>query len=170
MQSYSRSCTCNCCATQAAGAEQLACTADGLQESLLGEDYSSSSGPVSVSRPHQQQLIVHQPFSVDAFIRCVVESWLALLSKCNSANTPSQHQALHVAPADYAQLPCTIVMPACSSLSFLVQCWQQHLCALLAGTLSRCLQSLLGGGSGLSLSLVQVGCLDSSSRAAAASG
>uniref|UniRef100_A0A383WJC3 ELMO domain-containing protein n=1 Tax=Tetradesmus obliquus TaxID=3088 RepID=A0A383WJC3_TETOB len=75
---------------------------DGLQESLLGEDYSSSSGPVSVSRPHQQQLIVHQPFSVDAFIRCVVESWLALLR-----------------------------------------------------TLSRCLQSLLGGGSGLSLSLVQ---------------
>eukprot|EP00882_Tetradesmus_deserticola_P010077 GHRQ01010647.1.p1 GENE.GHRQ01010647.1~~GHRQ01010647.1.p1 ORF type:complete len:282 (+),score=135.86 GHRQ01010647.1:467-1312(+) len=74
--------------------------AEGLQESLLGEDYSSSSGPAYGSR--QQQIIVHQPFSIDTFIGFVLDSWLVFIR-----------------------------------------------------TLSRCVQSLLGGGSGLSLSLTQ---------------
>jgi hypothetical protein len=94
----------------AVGAEQLVyhADADGLQESLLGADYSSSSGPAIVPRPHQQQLIVHQPFSVDVFIRFVVDSWLAFLSKCNKL----QHVDLPI-----VRTACSCCSAICTFLS-----------------------------------------------------
>jgi hypothetical protein len=83
VHSYSRKLPLQLPCDLACRAEQRVCAADaeGLQESLLGADYSSSSSPALVSRPHQQQIIVHQPFSVDAFIRFVVDSWLLFLSE-----------------------------------------------------------------------------------------
>ncbi|KAF8071076.1 elmoA [Scenedesmus sp. PABB004] len=53
-----------------------------LGESLLaGEQPSAAAAP---RRGPQQQLIVHQPFSLEAFLRFVVQSWLALLQSLSS--------------------------------------------------------------------------------------
>lgn len=52
-----------------------------LQQSLLGTDGEPSSAPAPSFQQHQQQLIPYRPFSVDAFVQFVVQSWLCFLSK-----------------------------------------------------------------------------------------
>lgn len=53
-----------------------------LQESLLAADVDSSAPVQPVRQPQQQQaLILHRPFNVEDFIRYIVQSWLAFLSK-----------------------------------------------------------------------------------------
>lgn len=53
-----------------------------LRESLLAEELDSSAPAQQRRQPQQQQaLVVHRPFNLEDFIRCIVQSWLACLSK-----------------------------------------------------------------------------------------
>ncbi len=65
-----------------------------LEESLL-QDEAEFSAPVfrAQQQAPQQQVILYQPFSLEAFIRCVVQSWLSLLSKYRSKMISMQAKA-----------------------------------------------------------------------------
>lgn len=114
---------------------------DQLQESFLGDEDQPSSAPMqpSSSQRHQQQIIRYQPFHLESFIHWVLRSWAAFLSEwgfiCLVA--PSSSWASRA--------------PHWGVVSDLT--WDA---AAAAGTLSSCLQGLLGGGGRTTLSLVQV--------------